>query len=355
VSYSKENEELIAREPSDRPTEMCSATGEDDLRTQLTQAHCTIRELQEELAETNRGLMALTLELEKRVDDRTAELRAAQEELKDTNTDLMILTLELENRVAQRTAELSAKHAELNAMTGQLWQAAKLATMGELAASIAHELNNPLATINLRVEALLGQVPVDSPACRSLQVIEHEIDRMAGLVSSLLEFSRRNAPHISPVNVREEVERSLELIRYHLRKHSIDVMCEMPKEDVTVQADRHQLRQVFLNLFSNACDAMPQGGTVTVCVSRNLGNRSAVVIEISDTGGGIPAENLGKIYEPFYTTKPEGKGTGLGLAICKRVIQEHAGTMDIASTVGLGTTVRIAIPVTYDANEAQLH
>src|SRR5919197_5078939 len=136
---------------------------DNDLQRQLREAQETIRALQEELAETNRGSLALTLELEQRVDERTQELRSAHTELERTNSELLQLTLELEDRVAARTAELQVKSEEVRAMSQQLWQAARLATMGELAASIAHELNNPLATVSLRVEALLGEMAPDAP------------------------------------------------------------------------------------------------------------------------------------------------------------------------------------------------
>ncbi|MEW5958325.1 MAG: ATP-binding protein [Chloroflexota bacterium] len=326
----------------------------EDLHQQLAQAQTTIRELQEELAETNRGLMALTLELEQRVDRRTAELRAAQEELQKTNSELMLLTLELENRVAERTAELQAKHAELNVMSQQLWQAAKLATMGELAASIAHELNNPLATVSLRVESLLAQAAEDDPRRRPLTIIQREVERMGELVANLLQFSRRGARQISTVSVADEIEKAVELIHYHLRNRAIQVTRQFAPDVPAILADRQQLRQLFLNLFTNASDAMPQGGALTLRVATGLPTTETVLIEIADTGGGIPADVLSKIMEPFFTTKPPGKGTGLGLPICRRIVQEHGGVLDITSIVGQGTTVRITLPVKQAANGAHL-
>jgi signal transduction histidine kinase len=313
---------------------------------QLAEAQESIRALQEELAETNRGLLALTLELEQRVDERTQELRTAHAELEKTNSELLQLTLELEDRVAARTAELQVKSEEVTAMSQQLWQAAKLATMGELAASIAHELNNPLATVSLRVEALLGQMAPDAPQRRALEVIEQEVERMGNLVANLLQFTRRSPQQISTLDVREEIERTLELIHYHLRNHRITVIREFASDVPLVQADRQQLRQLFLNLFTNASDAMPQGGTLTIRVSAmSSPPASQVAIDIADTGGGIASEDLPKVMEPFFTTKAAGKGTGLGLPICRRIIQEHHGTLDLASALGQGTTVHIALPV----------
>jgi hypothetical protein len=149
-------------------------------------------------------------------------------------------------------------------MSQQLWQAAKLATVGELAASIAHELNNPLATVSLRVESLLAQVPAHDPRRQALQVIEREVERMGHLVANLLQFSRHSQPQISSLDVRAELDNTLALIHYHLRNCRITVVREFAPEVPIIQADRQQLRQVFLNLLTNASDAMPQGGILTL-------------------------------------------------------------------------------------------
>ena len=145
----------------------------------------------------------------------------AHTELEKTNSELMQLTLELDNRVVQRTAELQAKSEEVTAMSQQLMQAARLATMGELAASIAHELNNPLATVSLRVETLLTSVPEEDPQRHALQIIEQEVERMANLVANLLQFSRRTQPQISTVDICVEIKNAIELVFYRLRHHNI--------------------------------------------------------------------------------------------------------------------------------------
>jgi len=232
-------------------------------------------------------------------------------------------------------------------MSAQLWQAAKLATMGELAASIAHELNNPLATVMLRIESLLAQATADTPQWRALTVVEQEVERMGQLVANLLQFSRRGQPQMSALDVREEIDNTLALIHYHLRNHRIIVVRQFAPEVPLLHADRQQLRQVFLNLLTNASDAMAQGGTLTLGVTDGVlePDSPAVVIEVTDTGVGITSEDMPKVLEPFFTTKAEGKGTGLGLAICRRVVQEHQGTLVLTSTVGVGTTVRIVLPV----------
>jgi len=347
------------------------------LSRQLVEAEDTVRALQQELAETNRGLIALAMELESRVDERTVDLRTTQEELQRTNSELLHMTLELEDRVAQRTAELREanerlqheleerqraeealrrKDEELRTISQQLWQAAKLATMGELAASIAHELNNPLATVSLRVESLLAQIVEDDPKRRSLTVIEQEVERMGNLVSNLLQFSRRGQAQISSIDVREELENTLALIYYHLRNHRITVVRQFASDVPMLHADRQQLRQVFLNLLTNASDAMPQGGTLTLGVTLGQLEPSmpAVSITFTDTGIGIAPEDISRVMDPFFTTKEEGKGTGLGLAICRRIMQEHHGTIEVSSTVGQGTTIRLTLPRTNGSNRLYL-
>jgi PAS domain S-box-containing protein len=252
-------------------------------------------------------------------------------------------------------AALQQKDEELRAMSQQLWQAAKLATMGELAASIAHELNNPLATVSLRVEALLAHTPPGGPAQRPLAVIAQEVARMGSLVANLLHFSRHSQPQISSLDVREEVDDTLILIQSHLHNHRIGVMREFAPEVPLVHADRQQMRQVFLNLLTNASDAMPQGGTLTLRVGVGMlaAGTPAVVLECTDSGVGIAPEHLERVGEPFFTTKGESKGTGLGMAICRRIIREHSGTLELASELGQGTTVRVLLPVPNEANGAK--
>lgn len=262
------------------------------------------------------------------------ERKQAEQALQESNRNL-----------GQTLQALQAKSEEVRATSQQLWHAAKLATLGELAASIAHELNNPLAIVSLRVESLLAQSSADDPKRHALEVIEQEVERMGNLVANLLQFSRRGQHQVSTVDVREELAKTLELVHYHLRHRRIDVVQEIAPQVPYIHADRQQLRQVFLNLLTNASDAMPQGGTLTLRAAPGEleGGRHAVVVEFADTGVGIPKEHLARVTEPFFTTKEEGKGTGLGLAICRRVVQEHRGTMYIASEVGKGTVVRLAL------------
>lgn len=262
------------------------------------------------------------------------ERTLAEEDLQQTN-------LRLEGALA----ELQTKTQELASVSQQLWQASKLATMGELAASVAHELNNPLQTIALHAETLHDQLLDEDPKRRAVEVIEQEVERMASLVGNLLLLSRCSQEQISTTKIGEELKNSLDLISYHLRSHKITIATDFADDLPAVQADRQQLRQVFLNLLTNAGDAMPKGGSLTVRARHGvLENSSALVIEFSDTGIGVQPEDLPHLFRPFFTTKPEGKGTGLGLSICRHTVEEHRGTIEIDSLPGKGTTVRIILP-----------
>ena len=269
---------------------------------------------------------------------------------------LVEMNHELEERVKARTADLQAKTDELRAATQQLWQAARLAGVGELAASIAHELNNPLGTVSLRIEGVLARTPEDDPRRRPLEVVEQEVERMANLVGNLLHFSRAGRDQVSTVNVLEEVVKAIELTDPHLRRKGVLVTPEFLPDVPNIYADRQQLRQVLLNLFTNAGDAMPKGGKLIPRVLPGFlpGNRPAVILEVTDTGTGIATEVLGRVFDPFFTTKEDGKGTGLGLAICKRIVEQHQGTLSIESQVGKGTTVRVSLPVRNTANVSEL-
>ncbi len=270
-------------------------------------------------------------------------IRALEEELAETNRGLIALTTELEH-----------KNEELQMMTHQLWQAAKLATIGELTSSIAHELNNPLATVTLRTESLLLEIPPEAPHRKSLEVIEQEVERMSNLVGNLLQFSRRHGQQISTIDVSEEIEKTLDLMHRHLKNHGINVERDYESNAPMIRADRQQLRQVVLNLVTNASDAMPEGGTLTVRVQDARANSPGVVIAISDTGSGIAPDDLSRILEPFVTTKPEGKGTGLGLSICRRIAEEHHGSLEITSEEGKGTTVRVVMPSVNNENGSHM-
>ncbi|MFM8272747.1 MAG: PAS domain S-box protein [Gemmata sp.] len=289
------------------------------------------------------------------------EVSASQTEVGGEAVHTLILRDVTDRKRTEEQLRETAKQreqalAELRATTQQLWQAARLAGVGELAASIAHELNNPLGTVSLRVERVLAKTPPDDPRRKALEVIEQEVERMAALVANLLQFSRAGRDQVSTVDVCEEVTKTIDLVSHHLRKKQVRVEPHFAAGVPAIHADRQQLRQVFLNLFTNAADAMPAGGRLVphVRAGELPGPVPAVVVEIADTGSGIPADLLARVFDPFFTTKEDGKGTGLGLAICKRIVEQHRGKLEIESAVGAGTTVRVTLPTRPDTNVAGL-
>lgn len=248
-----------------------------------------------------------------------------------------------EDALRETNLRLEETLTELRSTSQQLWQAAKLATVGELVASIAHELNNPLGTISLRLESILDRTPKGHENRSALDVIDAEVDRMARLISNLLQFSRQTEEQFGPVDVGEEAQMSAELASHHFRRRGVEKVFELDPTAPPIVADRQKLRQVFLNLYTNAADAMPLGGRLITRLYP--ASECKLVIEVQDTGVGIPAEQLPRVTEPFFTTKGEGQGTGLGLAICRRIIHDHKGDFTIQSRLGQGTTVRISLPV----------
>jgi len=225
----------------------------------------------------------------------------------------------------------------------QLVQSEKLASLGQLAAGVAHELNNPLGTILLYSDILLKELSPESPIKADLEVIVNETKRCKGIVSALLEFARQNQVVAQPTNlnavIRDVVGRELK----QQQNVPIEVIDLLDPDLPAIQADTSQLYQVVVNLVENAIDAMPEGGKLTL--GTHLGPAGMVTFELEDTGVGISADNYPKLFTPFFTTKPMGKGTGLGLAIVYGIIKLHRGQINIRSEVGIGTRVTIQLPI----------
>jgi signal transduction histidine kinase len=224
----------------------------------------------------------------------------------------------------------------------QLQISEKMASIGLLAAGVAHEVNTPLTGISSFTQMLLESAPPGDPTTQVLEKIERQTFRAAKIVNGLLNLARPAQVDSGPCDVNAVVNDVLSLLEHQFRTGSIQVRKELSSHPPLVQGIEHKLQQVFLNLFLNARDAMPKGGWLTI-VTR--AERDGAVVEIADTGSGIPAEQLSRIYDPFFTTKEIGKGTGLGLSITYGIVQEHGGTITCDSQVGQGTRFSIRLPL----------
>lgn len=242
---------------------------------------------------------------------------------------------------------LRSRLEELRQTQDSLVQSAKLAAIGELAASVAHEINNPLTVILGHGGLLLRTAASDSREQRQLGAIVTEANRAAKIVRDLLDFARRREPKREPASVHELLERALELLRAKLRDGRVEVERIFETALPAILADRDQLTQVFLNLITNAVDAMPGGGTLVLETRRGQAEdgRTLITVSVDDTGAGIAPEHLPRIFEPFYTTKPEGRGTGLGLSVSLGIVRMHGGTIDVESKHERGTTMRVMLPI----------
>jgi PAS domain S-box-containing protein len=223
----------------------------------------------------------------------------------------------------------------------QLQISEKMASIGLLAAGVAHEVNTPLTGISSYTQMLLEQAEVDDPRTPLLQKIERQTFRAAKIVNGLLNLARPAQTEFGPVDVNAVINDVIALLEHQLRGARIQVRRELSPTPPVVLGIEHKLQQVFLNLLLNARDAMPSGGWLSVS-SRVEDGR--VVVEVGDTGAGIAQEHLSRIYDPFFTTKPIGQGTGLGLAITYGIVQEHHGTITCRSSAGQGTTFVIDLP-----------
>jgi PAS domain S-box-containing protein len=230
----------------------------------------------------------------------------------------------------------------------QLQISDKMASIGLLAAGVAHEVNTPLTGISSYTQMLLDGIAPDDPRAPLLEKIERQTFRAAKIVNGLLNFARPSQAESGPVDLHTVINDVLSLLEHQLRGGSIQLRKDLAPESPVVMGVEHKLQQVFINLFLNARDAMPSGGWLSI--GTHLDDDVAVV-EVSDTGQGIPTDQLARIYDPFFTTKAIGQGTGLGLSITYGIVQEHRGTIACDSRAGQGTKFILRLPLAVAARE----
>jgi len=226
-----------------------------------------------------------------------------------------------------------------------LQQSEKLSSIGLLAAGVAHEVNTPLTGVSSYTQMLLGMIPETDPKHALLKKVQKQTDRASNIVGNLLNFSRTgNASEFTEIDVNKLLNDTLQLLEPQLRKSRVEIVKNYAAAPPRMFGNAGKLQQVFTNLIINARDAMSFGGG-QITLSTEIGDGDSIVVEVSDTGSGIEPENLIKIYDPFFTTKPVGSGTGLGLAVSYGIVQEHAGTIEVNSEIGEGTTFRLVFPI----------
>ncbi len=276
-----------------------------------------------------------------------SQLERASGERESFIEEIRGLNANLQNRIDAALADLQAKNAELESLVErnsllreELSQQERLAVAGQLTATFAHEVGTPLNLVNSHLQLLEGQEDLTEKTKDRLGVIHSQIQRVGEIVRRLLDMTRRPQLKQEAVSLNDLVDDLQRLWLPTLTAHGVDLDVDSPK-GVLVSADRKQMEQLFINLVNNAVDAMPGGGHIHLRV-RPAGEGWNV--ELKDSGHGIPAEILPKVFKPMFTTKPEGKGTGLGLSICREIVRTHGGEIRLESEVGQGTTVIFNLP-----------
>ena len=316
-----------------------------------------------ELVEGTKDVSAMELDRPIEIAHRSRELdelvdsfNAMRGRVKKAMGELNELTQTLETKVAERTEELNAAHR-------RLLQADRLASLGQLAASVAHEINNPISgvlNLSMLIERIMnnGTLPAgrEAEVRRYLAQISAETARVGRIVSDLLAFSRRSKPQRAPADLNRLIRSTVGLINHKLKLVEADVVFDLADNLPPVRCDASQMQQVILNLVLNAAEAMQgkRGGKLTVRtqVAPLAAGCPAVELQVQDTGEGIAPENLSKIFDPFFTTKPDGKGVGLGLAVLYGIIKAHDGEVEVTSRRDQGTTFTVTLPLRPASGEA---
>lgn len=274
-------------------------------------------------------------ELARAFEKMVRRIEAFKEELEGWNR-------ELEKRVEEKTKKLKIAQRKI-------LQAEKMSSLGRLAAVIAHEINNPISGLIVFINLLKKQVEKGDLSERELErmyknlaLMESEAKRCGTIVSELLAFSRKES-EIIPCDINEIIEKSVSLMRLNIKDKNIVINVETEENMPKAKCDPSKMQQVFINLIQNAIDAMPMGGTITIKTKWNE-KRKGISVTISDTGVGIPEEYLSHIFEPFYSTKDNGKSIGIGLFVVYGAIEQIGGRISVESEVGKGTTFKICIP-----------
>lgn len=268
-------------------------------------------------------------------DAMAGDLQKAREEITSWSSTL-------EARVREKTADLERAQA-------RMVQVEKMASLGKLSATVAHELNNPLAGILTYAKVIIRRLTnhPENPdkvkeSVEEIRIIEGEARRCGNIINNLLVFAKGGKGEVQEAGIRQIVERAFAVVRHHMEIRGVKMEAEGPEGSDSLRCDPDQILEVLVALFINAAEAMPAGGSLAVRARRE---GASMRIDVSDSGCGIPAEAIPHIFEPFFTTKKEGKALGLGLSVVYGIIQSHGGRISVESKPGAGTTFRIILPM----------
>jgi signal transduction histidine kinase len=271
--------------------------------------------------------------------------------LKKTSSPIVLSELSLDKGNGDTLmVEVSARfvdYSEQHALTDKLVQADKLVLLGQLSAGVAHEIRNPLAAVNLNLQILQRNIEKTAAEYKYVETAMQGVDRIARIVEVTLNFSRPAMPDIQGINLNNLIPTTLELVSSVLKRKEIIVELDFDEKLPMVPADNKQLQQVFINLITNAADAIKTKGNIKIKTytepATKHGEGEFAIVAITDNGVGIPPEDLQKIFNPFFTRKADG--TGLGLPITQRIMHQHNGIIDVESKIGEGTTFYVKLPV----------
>lgn len=287
-----------------------------------------------------RGLVS-AIDTRDEIGDLALEFNQMSRILKRQDEEIAALTQGLEQKVAERTAELSEKNRLLAEAKAELVRVEKLAAIGELAAGVAHEINNPMAIIRGNAELLQMTIPPGGEGREEVDTIARQVTRIERIVSNLLRFARQEKIARETISLRPLVEEILRQLPHQIPLDRISVSLEIPDDFPPIPGDRHQIAQVITNLLLNAAQAMPDGGRITVGASVDTA-AGTCTLTVSDTGPGVPESIRNKIFNPFFTTRSQG--TGLGLSVSYGIVREHGGNITLLETES-GASFRITLPL----------
>ncbi len=288
--------------------------------------------------------MEITVASRDEIGDLASEFNQMTRALCQRDDEIRELNRGLEQKVVERTVELEEKNLLLLKTREELVRAEKLAAVGELAAGVAHEINNPMAIIRGNAELLQMTLPADSPSQEEVAIIARQVGRVERIVANLLTFARQGHKQPDTTDLNRLLDEVLDQLGHQVPMTRISARKHYAEGIPPLYADADQLRQVFTNLFLNAVQAMAGSGilSVTTAADRSAGTCS---VTVTDTGKGIAPESLGQLFNPFYTTRADG--TGLGLSVSYGIVKEHGGTIEVESQLDNGATFRVILPITH--------